>query len=247
MKPFHRYRILYILGLILLSAGSSTVWANHQVVQKAQVLEPERIRAAVHGYIVQHAPWAADQLTVKKINFNRPVRLPKGKIGLQVAAPKHTDWLGAIGFSVGVTVNGKKVTQLIVPANIEVWSDVVLTSKPLGRFQPIGPDDLHVKKMDLARVSSNAVVDINHVVGSRAKRPIAANCVLRKDLVEMPPSVKRGDLVSVVAESAHLKISIKGMAKEDGRIGDRIKIVNIRSKRSIYALVVDDRTVRVEF
>jgi flagella basal body P-ring formation protein FlgA len=148
---------------------------------------------------------------------------------------------------VGVAVNGKKVSVITVPVNIEVWSDVILTAKPLGRFQPIGYDDLQIKKMDLARVPSSAIVDLDQVVGSRTRRSIAANCILRKDHVEIPPVVKRGDVVSVVAESAHLKVSAKGRAKENGSVGDRVKVVNLRSKKVIYALVVDDRTVRVDF
>ena len=247
MKSIHPYGIVILACLVLLSIYPPVVWANQYPANKAQNLAPNRIHAAVLQYIVQHAPWDADQLTIKKINFNRPVRIPAGKIGLHVTAPKHTDWLGAIGFSVGVTINGKKVTRLTVPVKLEVWGDVILTSKPLGRFQPIGHDDIHIKKMDLARVPSNVIMDIDQVVGHRTNRRIAANCILRKDHVEIPPSVRRGDLVSVVAESAHLKISIKAMAKEDGRIGERIKVVNLRSKRSIYALVVDDRTVSVEF
>lgn len=241
------HRIIFITTLVLLLVYGPAVGANQPIPKKGQTLQPEKIRAAVQRYIVQHAPWDAEQLTIKKIKFNRPVRIPAGKIGLQITAPKHTDWLGAVAFSVGVVVNGKKVSAITVPVNIEVWSDVILTTKPLGRFQPIGHDDVHVKKMDLARVPSSAMVDIDQVVGSRTRRSIAANCILRKDHVEMPPDVKRGDLVSVVAESAHLKISVKGMAKENGRIGDRIKVVNLRSKRGIFALVVDDRTVRVDF
>jgi flagella basal body P-ring formation protein FlgA len=247
MKVLQQHGFRFAAWLVLFSMCTSPAWADQHVAGKGQRLAPERIRSAVRQYITRHAPWDSEQMNIRKIHFNRSVYIPSGRVGLQVTAPKHTDWLGAVGFSVGVMVNGKKQTAVSVPVNIEVWSDVILTTKPLGRYQPIGRDDVQVKKMDLARVPSKAVVDIEQVVGSRANRRIAANCILRRDHVEIPPSVKRGDLVSVVAESARLKISIKGIAKEDGRIGDRIKVVNLRSKKGIYALVADDHTVRVEF
>jgi flagella basal body P-ring formation protein FlgA len=247
MKPTKQYGILLVASLLLLLMCTCSAWANQHHGRGGQRLEPERIRSAVRRHIQRHAPWDTEQMTIKKIHFNRPVHLPPGKVGIQVTASKHTDWLGAVGFSVDVMVNGKKEAAVTVPVKIEVWSDVILTTKPLGRYQPIGRGDVQVKKMDLARVPSNVIVEIEQVVGSRTNRRIAANCILRQDHVEMPPIVKRGDLVSVVAESACLKISIKAMAKEDGRIGDRIKVVNLRSKKGIYALVVDDHTVRVEF
>jgi flagella basal body P-ring formation protein FlgA len=70
---------------------------------------------------------------------------------------------------------------------------------------------------------------------------------LRRDQIELAPVVKRGDIVQVVAETPVLRISVKGMAKQDGAKGDRIKVVNLRSKKVIYAQVVDGQTVSVEF
>jgi flagella basal body P-ring formation protein FlgA len=244
-RNHHGIQLTAIVLFVLLSCAVAS--GNQQSMQKAQILQPEKIRDAVQQYITRHAPWNADQMIVKKIKFNRPISLPPGKVALSVSAPKHTDWLGAIAFTVGVAVNGQRTAAFTVPVNIEVWSDVIKTTKPLGRFEPIDRDDIQVKKMDLARVPSNVIVKIDEVLGKRTNRNIAANCILRNNLVEMPPLVKRGDLIEVVAESPTLKISVKAMAKENGRQGDRIKVVNLRSKKTIYALVVDDQTLRVEF
>lgn len=245
MRRIYHHILTTTLLFFLLSCA--VAGATQQTTQTAQIIKPAQIRAAVKHYIDRHAPWDTEQMVVKKIKFNRTISLPPGKVALRVSAPKHTDWLGAIPFSVGVAVNGQRKTGLTVPVNIEVWSDVIMTTKPLGRFEPIDRDDLQIKKMDLARVPSNALVNVDDVIGKRANRNIAANCILRNDHVEMPPLIKRGDLVEVVAESPMLKISVKAMAKENGRQGDRIKVVNLRSKKTLYALVVDGQTVRVEF
>jgi flagella basal body P-ring formation protein FlgA len=241
----HRIRLTVIVLFVLLSCAVAS--GNQQSMQKGQTIQPAKIRTAVQRYITRHAPWNAEQMIVKKIKFNRPVFLPAGTVALGVSAPKHTDWLGAIPFTVKVAVNGQRTAAFTVPVNIEVWREVLLTTKPLGRFEPIDRDDIQVKKMDLARVPSNVFVNVDEVLGKRTKRNIAANCILRRDLVEMPPLIKRGDLIEVVAESPMLKISVKAMAKENGRQGDRIKVVNLRSKKTLYALVVDDQTVRVDF
>jgi flagella basal body P-ring formation protein FlgA len=146
-----------------------------------------------------------------------------------------------------VVVNGQKAKRITVPTQIEVWSDVLLTTKPLGKYQPICRDDIQVKKMNLARVPANVIVRMDQVLGHRPNRNIAANCILRKDQIEMPPVVKRGDIVQVIAQTPMLKISIKGMAKQNGGKGERIKVVNLRSKKAIYAQVIDGQTVKVEF
>lgn len=212
-----------------------------------QHIDPARVRSAVRQFIQRNAPWNPEQMHIKSIKYNHPLTVPAGRVTLDVSAPKHTDWIGGTPFTVQVMVQGQKVRRITVPVNIEVWSDVVVSAKPLGRYQPIAEDDLQVKKMNLARVPSNVVVRMDQALGRRTNRNIAAGCVLRIDQIESPPMVKRGDIVQVIAQSPILKISVKGMAKQNGGEGDRIKVINLRSKKAIYAQVIDAHTVKVDF
>lgn len=70
---------------------------------------------------------------------------------------------------------------------------------------------------------------------------------LNSDLVELPPLVKQGDVVMIAAESETLRVSALGQVKEKGRRGERIRVLNLDSKKEVYALVVDGTTVKVEF
>ena len=207
----------------------------------------QQIRAAVTQYIHQNAPWRSDQLKIRHVKFDRPVTVSGGAIALAVQPPKHTDWLGPVPFTVKVMVNGTVAGKVTVPANIEAWNDVVLVAKPLGKYQTIEPKHIRIEKMNLARVPANAVFAADQAVGARTNRSIAANTILRSDQVESPPLVERGDVVQVVAESKRMKISIQALAREDGARGEVIRVKNLRSKKTIYAKVVDSQTVRVEF
>jgi len=234
-------------AVILFAAGPASAIADQGSPGPRNLLQPEHVRSAVQGYIARHAPWGPEQVKIRKINFNHAFEVPAGKLSLHVSAPKHTDWIGAIPFTVNVVVEGQKISRLTVPVNIEVWSDVILTTKPLGKYQPIGPDDIQIKKMNLARTPSNVIVRMDQILGRRTNRNVAANCLLRTDLIELPPVVKRGDIVQVVAESPILKITVKGMVKENGGQGERVKVINLRSKKAIFAQVVDGQTVQVDF
>jgi flagella basal body P-ring formation protein FlgA len=211
------------------------------------VVTPAAVNAAVKAFISSHAPWKPDQLKITRMTFDQELIVPAGKIGFRVTSPKHTDWLGPVPFRVHVLVNGRDAVRVQAPATLEVWSDVVMTVKPLGRYQPIEADDIVVKKMNLARVPANVIARADQVLGLRARHNIAANCVLRSNQIESPPVVTRGDMVQMIAESALLRVAAKGMAKENGAAGDRIRVMNLRSRKIIHALVLDEQTVRVEF
>ncbi len=210
-------------------------------------LSSKQIRSAVRQFIQAHAPWGEKQLNIRSIYCNQDLRLPPGRISLNVSAPKHTDWMGAVPFLVHVAVNGQTVKKISVPANIEVWSQVVVAAKPLGRNEPVSRSDIRTERMNLARVPADAVLNAEQVLGRRTNRAIAANSIMRNDQVELPPAVRRGDVIQMLAESGNLKISTRGIAKEDGRPGERIRVSNLRSHKIVYGQVIDARTARVEF
>ncbi|MGD9366630.1 MAG: flagellar basal body P-ring formation chaperone FlgA [Desulfobacteraceae bacterium] len=238
---------IFAVALVILMPGFTIADARMQDAPSTQIVAPEKIRLAVKKHILRRAPWDPDQMTIDRIRFNQAISVPAGKVALRVIAPRHTDWIGAVAFTVNLMVDGRKVGRLTVPAYLDVWSDVIVTTRPLGKYEPIGQNDIRIEKMNLARISSNVIDSIDGVLGRRTKRNIAANCILRKDLVEIQPIVKRGQMVRVLAESPILKISVKGIAKQNGAKGDRIKVINIRSKKAVYARVVDGQTVQVDF
>lgn len=218
-----------------------------KVLRKHATVAAGQIRSAVRAYINAHAPWAADQMKIRPIRYDRDHVLPCGSAILRVTAPKHTDWLGAIPFKVEIQVNGRTVKRTSVATYIEVRQDVVVAAKPLGRNQPITPADVRTQNMNLARVPANAVLRPDQVIGQRADRSIAVNSVLRADQIYSPPVIRKGDTVQVLAESNHLKITTQAIAQEDGGTGDNIRVMNIASRKKIHARVIDSQTVRVDF
>jgi flagella basal body P-ring formation protein FlgA len=104
-----------------------------------------------------------------------------------------------------------------------------------------------MQKLNLADLPSNVITDPEAVLGKRTKRAIGAKTVLRTNLVEFPPLVKRGDIVVIIAESEGLKISALGQVKKKGALGDRIPVINFDSKKILYAQVLDSNTVKVDF
>ena len=57
--------------------------------------------------------------------------------------------------------------------------------------------------------------------------------------------VKRGDIVTILAEIKGLTVRVNGNALTDGHRGDEIRVKNQRSKRILQAEVIGPGTVRV--
>ncbi|MEA1899274.1 MAG: flagellar basal body P-ring formation chaperone FlgA [Thermodesulfobacteriota bacterium] len=207
----------------------------------------ERIEKIAMDFIYKKIPYERNKARVKEIRINRSVVLPKGSVTCKVVSPPNMDFLGLIPLSISFNVNGRFQKKVSVTVDIEVLTEVVVTKRPIGRYKMITEDDICLQKRDMSNLSSNIITNSEDVLGKRAKRAINAKTVLRADLVEFPSLVRRGDIVSIIAESDSLRITALGEVKEKGRKGQRIRVVNLDSKKGIYARVLDSNTVVVDF
>jgi len=210
-------------------------------------ISKEKIEKIVLGSVYGLIPWEKDQVRIKKICISNSALLPEGNITYKVVVPRNTDFLGNVPLSVLFKVNRRLEKKIWATVNIEVMTEMVVTKRPLRRYHMITEDDIHLKKMDLSKVKSNAMTTYEDVLGKRTKRAINTGEVLRTDHIELPPLVKRGDVVSIIAESDGLRITALGEVRKKGCRGERIKVLNLDSKKCIYAHVLDSNTVRVDF
>ena len=207
----------------------------------------EKIKGLVSDYISEKLLSGNPNASIRSIQVSESLRLPGGRITYEVTAPRNREMVGKVPFGVNFDVNGKLYKRVWATATIEVLADVVITKKPLGRHKPITEDDIMVLKMDLAKAPADVITDPEAVLGKRTRRAIGSQTMLRANLVEFPPLVKRGDVVVIVAETNGLKITALGQVKKKGALGDRIPVVNFGSKKVLYARVVDSNTVKIDF
>jgi flagella basal body P-ring formation protein FlgA len=252
--------VLSTICMVALTAGGgwtgepvSIPHQNNSPVKSGNSLtgNPAKIEAellhAVYQYITYHMPWNPETATITKLSVSGADDLATGKLTYRIATPRHTDFLGNVALAVHLDLDGKPYRKLWAKAYVKVVAPVVVTQKALGRFEIIKPGDVQLVAMDLTRVPSNAARKLDQVVGRRTTRSIYPQSVVCVEHTEIPPAVFKGDYVTIVAENKTLKITAPGITQEKGRPGERIKVVNVQSKKTVYALVVDSSTVKVEF
>jgi flagella basal body P-ring formation protein FlgA len=207
----------------------------------------EEIESIVRNFISGIKDRSIERARVKSIRVDDGVVLPGGNVTYKVVPPKNKRPAGNLPVSIHFHVDGDFYKRVWATVRMELLTEAMVTRKPLRRYQTITEDDILRKTMDLAKLPSTYLSAFEDVLGKRTRRKINAGVVLRSDLVELPPLVERGDVVSILAESEGLRVSAMGIAKESGCRGGRIRVVNMDSKKGVYARVVDSNTVKVEF
>ncbi len=207
----------------------------------------EEIKKIVSDYIHGKEFWDKNNTRIINIQIGRLPLLPRGRITYKVIPPKVMHGMGTIPMSILFFVDGESYKKVKATVKIQIFKEVVVTKKPLGRYRRITQDDVYMQKMDITNLPNDIITNYKDVLGKRARRNIWAKVALRAEYVEYPPLVKRGDMVLIVAESEKMKITAMGEARKSGRRGERVKVKNLNSNKRIFARIIDENTVKVDF
>ncbi len=218
-----------------------------EIARNYTLIKQKEIENIIKNFVQRDILQKYNKSRITKICVGQDLILPEGKVTYEVFSPQKIGLTGSIFVPVSFKVNGMFQKKIGVQVFLEVLSDVVVTKRPLARYAVITKDDLLLKTMNARKLSSNVITDIKSVLGKRTKKAINAKTVLKTNLVEFPPLVKRGDVVSMIIEFSGLKIRTIGKIMEKGRKGETLRVLNLDSKRVIYATVLDSKTVTVNF
>ena len=218
-----------------------------RVTRTAAALPAARIREAVEMTLRSQMPWRNEDVTIKAIQFDESVALPTGSLSYRIVPGRNEDYLGQVLVAVHLFVDGEPIRKIWANATISVMADVVVVSRPLSRNQPVEAPYVTLERRDLANLPSDAIRRIDDVVGNRTTRMLNPGTVMQAGMISLPPLVKRGEIVKIVATMGPMTITATGMVKQQGAKGDMVRVVNTDSNRIIMARVTGPGAVAVEF
>ena len=178
----------------------------------------------------------------------KPIKLtiPDGEVSFRVPAKTEIRLSQYTSIPIQVILNGKTYRTLILSLKIKSLKKVVVAAKAIPKDKHLAEDDICMEERDIIPILGTALVYKSDTYGKRAKRRIQQGGILTDELIETPPLIYRGDKVTILVESPHLKVTTLGMAKEDGCEGKIIRVENISSKKIITAEVINENLVRIK-
>jgi len=205
------------------------------------------IKEAVSSYIKQKTENLGYDIRIKRISLNAVPKLPEGNLEYEVMAPRQWEGWGAVNVAVLVRHGDMTVANISMRVEVEAITEMVVTLRQLDHGSIISSSDVTLQKRDIATVSGKFTGNIADVLGKVTRTTIKANAVLRTDQVEKMALVKSGQMVTIVAENAVMKITVAGKARSSGAEGDLIMVQNLNSLKEIQARVLNSSTVQVGF
>jgi len=240
--------VVFFGACLPLEAGSPRQGAGRATVdQRWQTIPETRFYEIFRHYLLRRLGKEAPDVLVSKfeVNANKPV--PRGTISYQVYQKDTRRLEGYVRLVTVISVNGMVQNEVRLSGWVDVFGPVICTSRNLKKGELINADDLYTARKNISRLSTDIVYDMDGAVGRIAKHSIKEGTCLQEWMVERRPTLDRGDLVTILAESGDLRVTVPGKVLEKGYKGALIRVQNVMSRKEIYATVVNGSTVTVDF
>ncbi len=234
---------LWLSGLMLvLLLLSSSVFAGG-----FQELTGETITGSARNYLLNEMDWNPNDVEVNVDYTGKALSLPEGELKMDFQLAGNHRPIGRIPLSLVIRVDGEMVRKIWLNAKVNVFFDVVQTTRPVPRNRVLTPGDVEIVRVMSSRPLRNIIYDPNEVIGQKTVRDIDHGQNISPYMVKRVPLVKRGDRVLIVAERNRLRITAPGVVKEPGFKDTIVQVENQQTKKIIHGTVIDAKTIKVEF
>jgi flagella basal body P-ring formation protein FlgA len=187
------------------------------------------------------------ELHVRVVQPSVPLRIPSGRVDIQVLSGGSDLELGRLPFHVTVSVDGRRVQGLDVVADVEVLEDLITPIRAINVDETITADDVTHQRVSLPSLTHDFARTADEVVGKRASHPLRAQAPIRVSGLGHAYAVRKGDHVTIEARRGGLTITASGVTKGVALIGQTVSVTNQDSGKEVRGKVVGPGLVRVEF
>jgi flagella basal body P-ring formation protein FlgA len=134
--------------------------------------------------------------------------------------------------------------KLNVNTRITQIHPVIVSKKMISKGAVITKEHVTIKMRDITRAKGRFFTSYKDVVGSHARLNTKNNTVLDAYDIIIPKDISKNDSVNIVSGSKTYQVRTMGKALSSGNIGEQIRVINIKSKKTISCVIIDTDTVQ---
>lgn len=203
-------------------------------------------RAALQDFLAEQAGVPGAEAFVGDVRAAVPAGITGPVQIVRVAAEGMARSGRGVPFALFVRDGRGDVREVRATADVSLLVPVVVSARNMPAGAVIEAGDIVVRKRELASGSDDFLHQESAAVGKRARWQLSGGVPVRRDYVEDPDALRRGDPVLIVAESGPIRITGKGISLQGGRVGETVLVRNVSSGRELSGRLQAGGVVRVD-
>ena len=213
----------------------------------ATVLKEGAIRKIVAEHIQSHMPWDREDMHLTFLDGCNDIVLPVPEYTYEVQERYNEPYIGDSAVAVKFYNKGVFLMERAVRVRMEVAFDVLVSTRALAADTVVSSADVRTVKRWLIREPQQTIASREEAVEKRMISSVRPNQEITRTMLRDVPLVKKGRMVKMVLNNGFITITTVGQIQEDGGMGSSVRVKNVSSERIVYARVVGDSLVQVDF
>lgn len=231
--------LLILLALLALSPPANAEQVKHQVSH-------DEMLSVFGEFLSQHEVYSdvPHRLYSKRIMDSVS---SEGAIEIRIVDRKRNSLLKSDNFQVVLMSGGKTIRRFELRVYIGIEVPVAVATRDIKRGESLNDTEAYkIAWRDLSTSSVRMPVYKDDEIDSFV---LKVNCragrELDRNLMEMPDIIHKGDRVIVFFDYNGLMLTMIGKALESGKLNERIKVLNEKSRKTIVCKVTGDGEVEL--
>jgi len=218
-----------------------------EVTRSSATVAGEEIIAAGEGLLREQYPvQKGEELIISPITPPRDLIVPVGKVEIVAEAAGSIAGRSLAAITVTVLVEGRLWHRTVVNYRLQLMGDLLVASRDLSRHLRLAAADFRLERRDLLSFRGAPLRAPEEACGRRTTQRVVADTPLTDLCTEPAPLVLKGQEVTVTVLASGVILTAPGIAREDGALGEAVRVRTALSKEDFSAKVVGEANVEIE-
>ena len=134
-----------------------------------------------------------------------------------------------------------RLTAVMLLLSTSAGAEALVATRTIPARSIIGPEDLLLRDVNIV----GGISDPSEAIGQEARVALYAGRPIRAGDISAPAIVERNQLIQLIYQNGAVVISTEGRAMERAGAGDWIRVMNLSSRTSVTAQVLETGAAQV--
>lgn len=224
---------LLVTGLLLMTSSLTA----------AQSYSPLTLKQEVAKFLANHyGKEQHERLEIKVGNLDNRLRLGSCQKAVKFRLQDPTGLGGNI--SVQARCPQPQGWALHVPAQVMIYRQIPVAVRTITRGEYLNESHFTNSLVNVSSIRQGYALSTEQIIGKEAKRNIGQGEAFKTSSLDAPTTIKRGETVTLQAQTGGIKVISAGIALADGRLGQKIRVRNSSSERVVTGVVLNQGVVQ---
>ena len=230
-----------------ISTGTIEFQGPGSVVAKTLHAEitADMLATDLRTFIEGEMPWTQDETTIDVVAPTQDLVVPDGAVEIRWWPNPQYRWVGPGVFRGEVRVDGEVKRTILVRAQVEAYTDVLVAATDIPRGSLVSMSDVQLEKRAMSLMKGTVLKTMEDAVGQVARSTIFPGQVITSRQLMARQLIKRNQSITVEARAGGLVIRSQARALMNGSEGDLVTCMNLDSKEEFQGIVRKDGVVVV--